>query len=199
MHEEMRSLLNAYLDGELHGRRERELEAHLQTCPDCRSELEQLRQVSKTLQAAPAPRHTPGDQFVAQLVLRLPPRSAATPLSTAGSPAWWLVPAGLLTAWFGLQTVLALTNLVIAANLAGLLGNASTWLAGSQGATFFSLGMRQLGEQAGALRNGLFLLSDASLFAVDQLIPFLWQAAIVFIFWGWLYFWWRRNSLLQSA
>ncbi len=35
MHEEMRALLNAYLDGELQGRRLREMETHLESCAEC--------------------------------------------------------------------------------------------------------------------------------------------------------------------
>ena len=50
MHEEMRTLLNAYLDGELHGRRLREMETHLAACADCRDELKELRLVSELLQ-----------------------------------------------------------------------------------------------------------------------------------------------------
>ena len=55
MHEDMRALLNAYLDGELHGTRLREMELHLSGCEACRNELKELRLVSDLLQAAPDP------------------------------------------------------------------------------------------------------------------------------------------------
>ena len=42
MHEQMRPLLNAYLDGELHGKRLLEMKAHLVSCESCRNELNDL-------------------------------------------------------------------------------------------------------------------------------------------------------------
>ena len=75
MHEEMRTLLNAYLDGELHGRRLQEMETHLAICAACRDELSELRLVSDLLQADPAPEFMPAERFVSQLTLRLPRRS----------------------------------------------------------------------------------------------------------------------------
>ncbi|MFW6415516.1 MAG: anti-sigma factor family protein [Thermodesulfobacteriota bacterium] len=55
-----RSCLHRYLGDELPERQKRKLEAHLQTCPDCRNELEEtrkfsylLRQSSNVVQAAP--------------------------------------------------------------------------------------------------------------------------------------------------
>lgn len=52
-------LLSAYLDGELPGARERELEEHLAACPGCRAELDGLAAVVERLRgldrAAPPP------------------------------------------------------------------------------------------------------------------------------------------------
>ena len=42
-------LLDEYYDGELSPARRRQVEAHLAQCPDCRAELEQMRQLSALL------------------------------------------------------------------------------------------------------------------------------------------------------
>ena len=55
MHEDMRALLNAYLDGQLRGTRLMEMKVHLAGCEACRNELRELRLVSDLLQAAPDP------------------------------------------------------------------------------------------------------------------------------------------------
>ena len=72
MHDDMRALLNAYLDGELNGTRLQELDLHLAGCEACREELKELRLVSELLQAAPAPEFMPAGRFASNLVLRLP-------------------------------------------------------------------------------------------------------------------------------
>ena len=75
MHEEMHALLNAYLDGELQGRRLREMEIHLASCADCQKELKELRLVSDVLRAVPTPEVPSSERFVSQLTLRLPRRT----------------------------------------------------------------------------------------------------------------------------
>ena len=55
MHEDMRALLNAYLDGELHGTRLQEMKLHLSACEACRNELKELRLVSDLLTGRPRP------------------------------------------------------------------------------------------------------------------------------------------------
>ena len=71
MHEDMRTLLNAYLDGELHGRRLDELETHLAACETCQEELREFSQVSEILHADHAVEAMPVERFVSQLTLRL--------------------------------------------------------------------------------------------------------------------------------
>ncbi len=83
MHEDMHSLLNAYLDGELHGRSLHEMETHLASCGDCQDELRELRQVSELLQADPVTDALPVERFVSQMTLRLPRRSPTNPVGEA--------------------------------------------------------------------------------------------------------------------
>jgi anti-sigma factor RsiW len=48
-------LLSAYHDGELDEAQQRQVEAHLQTCPACVAELEQWRSLSSLLATSPVP------------------------------------------------------------------------------------------------------------------------------------------------
>ena len=64
--------LNAYLDGELNGRRLHHVEAHLAECEACRTELESLERLSGLLHEVPAPEFTSPERFAAQVNLRLP-------------------------------------------------------------------------------------------------------------------------------
>jgi len=209
MHEEMRTFLNAYLDGELHGRRLQEMENHLATCDDCRNELMELRLVSELLQAAPAPEVIPAERFVAQLMMSLPRsvqfakriepgnprRTLRNQAPKPGSLAWWLVPAGLLGAWFFVQTVFTLTDVVTAAKLTGVLGQAASWLGSNSQETIWFRSATSLfsGQAAGSLPT-LSLLNNVSIFAANLLGGFLWQAVIVLVYWAWLLFWWLRSS-----
>ena len=191
MPDEMCALLNPYLDGELHGRRLREMETHLISCAACRDELKELRMVSGLLQAGAAPEFPPAERFVSQLTLSLPRRTPGNWLPTPNSPAWWLVPVGLLGAWFFVQTVFTLTGLVSAANVTGLLGNATAWLGGGgQESIWFSTATSLFSGQASGAQPALSLLNNVSLFTANLLGGFFWQAVIVLLYWAWLFFFW---------
>jgi len=194
MHENMRTLLNAYLDGELTGRRLLEMEAHLGSCAACRDELNELRHVSELLQADPAPEFTPTERFVSQLTLNLPRRPMQARSLQPASLTWWLVPAALLGAWFFVQTVFTLTDAVSAANLTGLLGHASSWLGSGQETVWFSTLTSMVGRQAADAQPSLTLLNDVGVFGANLVGGFLWQAGIVLLYWGWLLYWWLRGG-----
>ena len=193
MHEKMRTLLNAYLDGELHGQPLQELEHHLASCTDCQNELRELRLVSEILQADPSPKFTPAERFISQLTLSLPRNSPSVQAPKPGSLAWWLVPAGLLGAWFFVQTVFTLTDVVIAANITGLLGHTASWLgSGGQETIWFSAATSMFGGLA-ASQPALSLVNNVSVFGGSQVSGFFWQAVIVLLYWAWLFAWWLRG------
>jgi hypothetical protein len=194
MHEDMRTLLNAYLDGELHGRRLLEMQAHLASCEACQVELKELRLVSNLLQASSAPEVLPTERFISQLTLSLPRLPQRDQSPSSSSLAIWLVPAGLLGAWFFVQTVFALTNMVTAANITGLLGNADRWLGGSQTSIWFSAAANLFGGQAVRTLPTLSLLNNLSVFGANLVSGFLWQAVIVLFYWVWLFILWLRRG-----
>jgi len=194
MHEDMRALLSAYLDGELRGTRLLEMKLHLSACEACRNELKELRLVSDMLQAAPLPDFTPAGRFASNLILSLPRRTMRDLPPKPGSMAWWLAPAGLLAAWFFVQTVFTLTSAVSAAQMTGMLGQAVQWLSGGQETVWFAAVTSLFGSQAGAAQPTLSLLNSLTVYGTNLLDGFLWQALIVLLYWGWLSVWWFRRG-----
>jgi len=192
MHEELSTLLVAYLDGELHGQHLREMEIHLVSCAACREELRELRLISKLLQADPIPEFSPAERFVSQLNLRLPRRTLGDQPPKPGSLAWWLIPAGLIGAWFFVQTAFTLTGVVTAADMTGLLGQAAGWLGSGQESIWFSAATSLFGGQTVA-QPMLSLLNNVSVFGANLLGGFLWQAGIALLYWVWLFIWWLRR------
>ncbi len=194
MHEDMRKLLNAYLDGELHGTRLEDMKLHLGSCEACRNELKDLRLVSDLLQAAPVPEFIPAERFASNLAMRLPRRTFHDLPPEPGSLAWWLVPGALLGAWFFVQTVFTLTGLVTAADITGMLGQAATWLGGAhQQTVWFAAVVAMFGRPAGGLQSTFSLLNQLDIFGTNLLDGFLWQALIVLLYWSWLSVWWLRR------
>ena len=195
MHDALRSLLNTYLDGELHGIRLREMQTHLAACDSCRSELEELRRVSNLLHAAPVPEFRPVDRFVSNLALRLPRRTLQERPPRPVSLLWWLMPAGLLSAWFFVRTAFAITDVVSVAGLAGLLGQANTWLSAGEQQSLLMLVLNwfSAGQAAGMGQSMLSLLKTVNGFSSDLFSGFLWQALIVMLYWGWLAAWWLKR------
>jgi len=115
MSEHVLDWIGAYHDGELHGDRLRRVEAHLRACSACQAELEALQNLKARLQASPPmPARTPPEQFVAQVRLRLPPRSAPVPgrARLRQAAGLWL-PLGVLTLWAFGQAVLLVSGLAL--------------------------------------------------------------------------------------
>jgi hypothetical protein len=194
MHKDMQQLLNAYLDGELQGFHLNTLQAHLDSCPICRKELEELRFISDLLQAEPSPEFAPAERFVSDLTLRLPRRTVSQTLPQFSTLAWWLVPVGLLCAWFFVQTVFTLTNLVTAAQMTGLLGQAAHWLGGGQETVWYSAATSLFRWQSASMQPSLTLLNTVTVFGVNLVGGFLWQALIVLLYLAWLFLSWRGRE-----
>jgi len=194
MHEELHLQLNAYLDGELHGRNRKAMQAHLAVCDICRNELDELRRLSKLLQADPAAETVPAERFVSQLMLGLPRRIPGGPSRPHSALPGWLVPAGLLGTWCFIQTVFALTGVFTLADITGLLGRAALWLGTGQESIWFSAAVNLLGGKAFVTLPTLSLLNNVSVFWANMFSGFLWQAGISVFYCAWLLTWWFRHS-----
>jgi predicted anti-sigma-YlaC factor YlaD len=104
-------LLDAYHDGELSPGRRQQVEAHLDRCPICRTELSRLEWLSGLLRQDELPdTFTSAETFRSQVGLRLSRRRQ----SQAGYPSWvwYLVPVALICALVSLLGLLALTDVL---------------------------------------------------------------------------------------
>ncbi len=110
------ALLQAYHDGELHGRRLRQVEAHVAQCETCQTELESLDSLSALLTTySPAPARTPPDRFAAQVGLRLERRVPAPTRQAWVRRGWYLLPVALMVAWIAAKAAFFITNVILAA------------------------------------------------------------------------------------
>jgi predicted anti-sigma-YlaC factor YlaD len=107
MDKHMTQWLAAYHDGELHGRRLAQVEAHLTECPECLAELEQLSSLSALLAEAPeAATLTTPDRFAAQVGLRLSRRREVQNRPAARpSRVWAALPISIMIGLAFLQVV----------------------------------------------------------------------------------------------
>jgi len=161
--------LPAYHDGELSTGRRQQVEKHLETCPDCRAELQAIADLSALLKTEHSPRLTSPERFAAQVQLRLPHTTPQEIQPDGSMPRWVLgAPLALLVGWAFLQAALIVTALIL--NAVQVLGLQKqlwpNWV-----------GVEGLIETAGslfALNLGLLVLT-ASLWCV------------------WLAFWWVWN------
>jgi hypothetical protein len=130
------------------------------------------------------------ERFASNLSLSLPRHNAPPKPSLL---AWWLIPGGLLAAWFFVQTVFTLTGVVTAVETTGLLGQSVNGLGGGQQTIWFAAVTSLFGGQWGVVQSTLTLLNGLNIFGVNLLEGFLWQALIVLLYWGWLFAWWFRR------
>ncbi|HSQ39666.1 MAG TPA: zf-HC2 domain-containing protein [Anaerolineales bacterium] len=200
MHKDFFPLLNAYLDGELHGTRLREMERHLDSCEICRNELTELRRVSSLLRAAPSPEFLPAERFASNLTLSLPRRPQRSQPQSPAPLAWWLVPAGLLGLWFFLQTVFTLTNAVHLANMSGLLGQTIPWLSdGPTQTAWFAVTTNVFGARlTGGEQSTLSVLNGIQVFGADLFQQLFWQAGIFLASLAWFFLWQVRHTPLPA-
>jgi anti-sigma factor RsiW len=187
--------LEAYLDGELDRRAQSEVEAHLAACPDCQADLEELRQISYLLKAAPQPELTPALTFKAQLMLQLPRRAETPPARPSLRVLPWVALALPLAAWIFIQVTLGLSTLVSFTNQAGLLDGAAAWASGAPQQMFgFAVVQAVMGGLLGPQgQAGLNILNDASLLAQNLVIPLLWQVGVALLYWGALALVWKTR------
>jgi hypothetical protein len=188
--------LGAYHDGELQGRRLRQVETHLSHCETCSAELEALRALTTLLQESPAPeRLGQPDRFVAQVGLRLPRRPVQPTWQRALRTAWWLAPAGLLGAWAFVHAVLFVSSLMLGAIrlgvgrdvLAGLLpaSRHGWWL--SDTLSLSSANLSDLGHIA------LQLLNSGGPLGWCVMLNLITLVGIGLLYLGWLASWWARH------
>lgn len=184
--------LNAYLDGELHGSRLQQVEAHLAECRGCQSELGSLERLSGLLHEIPAPEVTPPERFAAQVNLRLPHRQTATYGMTFLEIGWWMIPVGLLATWIFISTSFLISDMLSAANNLGLLNSISDWLFfGSASQANWSATLGQLGILSG---NSLDWAASTEAFTKMSIPQVSLQISIALLYLSWIVIWWARHA-----
>jgi predicted anti-sigma-YlaC factor YlaD len=201
MTEHITAWLGAYHDGELQGRRLRQVEAHLAHCATCRAQMEELRKLTALLQKSPAAKGlTPPERFVAQVGLRLPRRPEQTIWQRGLEIGWRLTPVGLLGAWAFVQAVFTVASVVLITLQIGLGGDVAVGLlSASRQGTRLTETFRLLGTDLNdAFRAMLPLLSTLSWSIALNLVPLV---IVGLLYWSWLASWWawrwhqaRRNQ-----
>jgi anti-sigma factor RsiW len=200
MTEHVRAWLGAYHDGELRGRRLRQVEAHLAQCATCRAELERLRALAALLQESPVAENlTPPERFVAQVGLRLPRRPTQSAWQRALETGWQLVPLGLLGGWVFVQVALFVSGVVLGALQLGLGGDVVAGLlpASQQGLSLreiFSLSEASLGDVG---RVMLRLLGNGGPLGWSVTLNLVSLVVIGLLYWSWLASWWARRQHRQ--
>jgi predicted anti-sigma-YlaC factor YlaD len=189
--------LNAYLDGELKGKRLQQVEEHLVECKTCQTELESLQGLSALLQEVPAAEFPSNERFVTQVNLLLPDRRIATTRNNILEVGWWMLPVGLLMAWIFISTSSLISEMVTAANNFGLLDNTTTALISdsSESAAWTST----LG-QAGVLKgNNLQWAETTESYTRNVLPQFIWQFSIAMLYLTWIAIWWARQRRQEQV
>lgn len=187
--------LAAYHDGELTGKRLREVESHLTECAVCRADLDELASLSTVLRARPpAETPTPPEQFVAQVQLRLPRRPMEPTWRRALERVWQLTPVGLLGAWAFVHVTFFVTSVVLVALQLGLGGDLGLWLAPGSPGNIIELPTTEVGLQAVG-RMVLQLLSAGGPLGWGFVLNLVLMVGIGLLYWSWLATWWvRRRS-----
>ena len=186
--------LMAYYDGELGGRRRREVEAHLAECEACRAQLDELAGLSALLMNAPEPADlTPPDRFVAQVQLQLPRQ----PVEAGCRPrvvelGWNLAPLGLFAVWAFLQAVAIVSEVVEVALEQGWGGEALRSVLSASVTT-----PEWVAEISAANRNAFQVLAGMPL---EGLLPLnLWITGLMSVLAGvWLALWLLRQRRMAE-
>lgn len=192
--------LGAYHDGELEPGLAEQVQSHLATCNDCREILDGIKSLSDLLDSTRTPASDPVI-FTRQLTRQLPPRPTPLENHASGSIGWWLIPVCVFVIALVIQISTSMTSFFLTANNAGLLGRLGVLLAGfsqttAQQESFFDLGNQLLAGNLGALYSGL----KSTFLIMDQLIGFILQFALAFVYIAWLVVVWnKRFQLLAPA
>ncbi|MGA9397737.1 MAG: zf-HC2 domain-containing protein [Anaerolineaceae bacterium] len=197
MDEHVKTLLSAYMDGELESHAETLVRKHLTTCEECQNELAGLKNLSGLLRATPAvERLSSSSQFAARVNLMLPDRQPEIGAKTPLQIGLWFIPLGLLSAWIIIQIASIMTLFILTAESAGYLGQLGNLLPG------FGQSANQTVPFA-ALFSGLFDKNILSILNVGwsawqtvgtYIEGFAFSSILALMYLAWLVVVWQSNS-----
>jgi anti-sigma factor RsiW len=181
--------LDAYRDGELNDSQTRQAEAHLESCPACRAELEQRRALSSLLQVDPPAEGLKSEsRFVAEVGLRLQRkpvirRGIARPAVVVGG----MVPIVLTLVWVFVQTVMFVSGVL-------------EWIPGAGEALTggLSAGIPQLAIPE-TVREGMQWLGTPGWSGWSALGVWITLLVVSLLFTGWFAGWWVSQRASGSS
>jgi hypothetical protein len=197
MNDHVTDWLPAYHDGELHGRRLKLVQFHLEDCEICRTELEKLQSLGALLQASPPTADlTPPDRFAAQVVMRMPRRPKQPAWQKALRTGWQLTPLSLIGIGAFLHTAFIISGVVLAAlqwSLGGdLLPSLFPPVQGPSGLEIL-LGLADPGlEDLGNIVR--YVLGDGGWRSWELLLRFGLPLGIGLLYCSWLASWWIQQQ-----
>lgn len=185
--------LNAYYDGELHGRQLKLVEEHLAECEACQAELKSLNGLSDLLHKVQAPEPASLERFVSQVNLRLPhEKRTVVTQERVMEFGWWMIPVGLLAIWVFTSTAFMLSDVLSVASRLGFLGGMSEWLAsGPSNNVYLSTTVGQMGLMTG---NSLNWAEATESFTRSSLPQIIVQFSIAVLYMSWMAIWWTRHT-----
>jgi anti-sigma factor RsiW len=189
--------LSAYHDGELRGRRRRQVEEHLAECATCRAELKELRRLSALLHESPAAEGLlPTDLFVTQVGLRLERRPTKPAWQRTLETGWRLAPAGLVGAWAFVQAVFIVAGVVLVGLQLG--GVDVLGLQPASHATWLTAALNLFGARLGDTTSTILKALDVLRWGLTIYLTA--TMAIALLYWSWLASLWarRRHQQLET-
>ena len=188
--------LNAYLDGELKGKRLQQVEEHLIECEACQAELESLQGLSALLQEVPAPEFPSPERFATQVNLLLPQKRTSTSGSRLFEFGWWMIPVGLLAVWVFISTAALLGDAMSAAKNFGILDSTTASFISAQSDT--AEVMSTLGQFGMLQGNSLQWAETTESFTRGLFPQIVLQVAVALLYLTWFAVWWTRHTRQMS-
>jgi hypothetical protein len=197
MAEHVTEWLNAYLDGELPGRKREQVRDHLAKCSDCAAELQALRSLSALLKEVPETKSSiNSERFTAQVLLQLPRQQQPAFGPSVSKVAWWLAPAAIISRWVFIQTAFVVSWLVSTALQVGLFGDQVPWLGNLP--QYNLLLHTILGLFNGSLESVQPVLGLAESWGQSFLVQILCLSILAGLFWAWLALFWIRRQCMPN-
>ncbi|MEP7134129.1 MAG: zf-HC2 domain-containing protein [Chloroflexota bacterium] len=184
--------LNAYFDGELHGSRLQQVQAHLITCKTCQDELDALGNVSGLLHEVPLPDFPSPERFATQVNLLLPHKRTLTPSRRLFEVGWWLIPVGIVATWVFITTAILLSDVVSTAKNFGILDNTTaSFISAPSDTADVTSTLGQFGMLRG---SGLQWAETTETYTRSVLPQVILQVAVALLYLTWFAIWWARHT-----
>lgn len=191
--EHIHKWLSAYDDGELSKTERAQVEAHLEACAQCWSELQSLRSLSSLLQESAAPEpDLSREQFLSAVLERLPEVRPAAPWRRALWAGWQAAPLVLLLGWVFQRMLAWMVSAFLFADLAGWLSLESLGPADAPGGPqVLLLYWLQL---MGALLQTFTPLGLGTSWLSNEFLGLWSSAVLVLLLASWLVSWWMFQT-----